>query len=75
MDLMSTNDYAPINPWITLAATNAQFSENLLEISPAIDSIFSNNNRSSDVVLDHGFERQDSSKDDTNIPYSPHTSF
>ena len=75
MNLMNTDDYVPINPWITLAATNVQFSENLPEISPAIDSIFSNDNRSSDVVLDHEIESQDSSKDDTNVPCGPHTSF
>ena len=55
MNLMNTGDYAPINPWITLAATNAQFSKNLLEISLAINSIFSNES-SSDVVLGHGLE-------------------
>ena len=75
MNLMNTNDYTSINLWITLATTNVQFSKNLPEISLANDSIFSSDNYSSGVVLDHGFESQDSSKDNTNIPCGRYTSF
>ena len=50
MNLMNTDNYAPINPQITLAPTNVQISENLLEISPAIDSIFSYDNHVSDII-------------------------
>ena len=37
MNLMNNGDYVPINSWITLASDNAQLTDNLLEIRPAIE--------------------------------------
>ena len=62
---MSNDNYVPINPWITIASGNAQLTENLPEIRPAIETIYP----------DHEAENKETKQDNTKIPGDPQTSF
>jgi len=75
MNLMSNDEYVPVNPWITLASGNTTLNENLPEIKSAFDTGYTDDAHSPDAAPDHEVEHQVDKQDDAKFSSGPHTSF
>ena len=74
MNLLDTNDYAPINPWITIATTSGSLYDSLTDTHQAIPQ-HGSDQVDDDAIVSSQDSNNRAKKAKVNYAAGPHTSF